>query len=217
MRGIIFIAPPAAGKGTQSDLICDKYGFEHISTGELLRDASEEDNLEALYIKEKIDSGELVDDELIIELIDKKLHNLKTNGFILDGFPRNLVQAKMLNEMIKNFNLKQLYVFNIDVEFSVVMQRFTGRITCPDCGNVYNKLIDELKPKKDNYCNDCDVMLETRADDNEETFTKRFELYADETEPLISYYMEKGVLHRINGNLDTMQIFNQIVNILEGE
>ena len=217
MRGIIFIAPPAAGKGTQSDLICDKYGFEHISTGELLRDASEEDNLEALYIKEKIDSGELVDDELIIELIDKKLHNLNSKGFILDGFPRNLVQAKMLNEMIKKVNLKKLYVINIDVDFSVVMKRFTGRVTCPDCGNVYNNLLEELKPKKENYCDDCNIELEIRTDDNEETFTKRFELYADETEPLISYYKEKGVLYRVDGNLEKMQIFNQIVNILEGE
>lgn len=217
MRGIIFIAPPAAGKGTQSDLICNKYAFEHISTGNLLREASNNENIEALYIEEKINSGELVDDELIAELIADKLCNLDSSGFILDGFPRNLVQAKMLDKIFENINLEKLYVFNIDTEFSVVMKRFTGRLTCPKCGKVYNKLINELKPKRSNYCDDCDVMLETRADDNEDTFTRRFELYSDETEPLISYYLSKGVLYRINGNMNKNQIFEQIVNILEGD
>ena len=214
MQGIIFVAPPAAGKGTQGKLVYEKYGYEHISTGDLLRKASEEETLEALYIKEKINSGELVDDELIVDLLRKKLDGVKSNGFILDGFPRNISQAKLLEEMLDDI---KLYVFYIDVDFNVVMKRFTGRISCPKCGRVYNSLIEGLKPKNKNICDDCGSNLVVRDDDNEQTFTKRYEVYSNETEPLISYYKDKNVLYHINGNLDEKSIFNQIVSVLEGE
>lgn len=214
MRGIIFVAPPAAGKGTQSKFVYEKYGYEHISTGDLLREAASEETLEALYIKEKMNSGELVDDSLIVDLLEKKLKEIKTEGFILDGFPRNLYQAKLLEEMLDDV---KLYVFYIDVDFNVVMKRFTGRISCPKCGRVYNSLIDGLKPKEKNVCDSCGSKLIVRNDDNEQTFTRRYEVYSNETEPLINFYKDMNVLYHINGNLDEKSIFKQIVSVLEGE
>ena len=214
MQGIIFVAPPAAGKGTQAKLLCEKYGFVHISTGDLLRKAALEDTLEALYIETKIDSGELVDDDIIVDLLMKKFDSIDAKGFILDGFPRDLYQAQLLDKILKKI---KLYVFYIDVDFNVVMKRFTGRISCPNCGMVYNRLIDELKPKVENTCDECGSSLVVRDDDNEETFTKRYEIYSNETEPLVGYYEEKGVLYRLNGNLDEKKIHEQIVCVLEGE
>lgn len=214
MRGIIFVAPPAAGKGTQAKFVCEKYGYEHISTGDLLRKSASEETLEALYIKEKMNSGELVDDSLIIDLLKNRLDDIKSEGFILDGFPRNLYQAELLEQMLDNI---KLYVFYIDVDFNVVMKRFTGRISCPTCGRVYNSLIDGLKPKQQNICDSCGSNLVVRSDDNEQTFTRRYEVYSNETEALINYYSDKKVLYHINGNLDEKSIFKQIVNVLEGE
>lgn len=214
MRGIIFVAPPAAGKGTQAKYVCEKYGYEHISTGDLLRKAAKEDTLEALYIEEKIDSGELVDDSLIVELLIKRLDGIKSDGFILDGFPRNIYQAQLLDEVLKDI---KLYVFYIDADFNVVMKRFMGRRSCPNCGRVYNSLMEEFMPKKENICDNCGSTLIIRDDDNEETFMKRYEIYSNETEPLVSYYKDKNVLHHINGNLSQENIHKQIIKVLEGE
>ena len=214
MQGIIFVAPPAAGKGTQAKFVCEKYGFEHISTGDLLRKAAHEETLEALYIEEKMESGELVDDSIIVELLMKRLENVKSSGFILDGFPRNICQAQMLDEILKNI---KLYVFYIDADFNVVMKRFTGRRSCPKCGMVYNCLMDGFKPKKENICDKCGSTLIIRDDDNEETFMKRYEIYSNETEPLVSYYKDKNVLHHINGNLSVEEIQKQIAKVLEGD
>ncbi len=214
MSGIIFIAPPAAGKGTQSDMICEKYGFIHISTGDLLRDASKEENLEALYIEEQMESGELIDDSLMIDLLEKRLLGLNTRGFILDGFPRNLNQANIFDQMIEKNNINKLYVFHIDVPFEECMKRTVGRMICPNCKDVYNSLIENLKPMVSEICDNCKIPLEKRADDNEETFKNRFDLYLEETEPLIRYYKQKGKLYEIDGNKDKNEIFIQIDRIL---
>lgn len=215
MQGLIFIAPPAAGKGTQSELICKKYGYKHISTGKLLREYSKKDSLEAMYVKEKIDSGELVDDDLVASILKEKLDSLNCD-FILDGFPRDINQAEILDKILINSNYR-MFVFHIDTPFNVVMKRFTGRLTCPNCGMVYNKFVQELKPINDGYCNVCKGKLVVRNDDNEETFTKRFETYANETQPLIDFYKRKGCLFHIDGIGNKDQIFKQISRVLEGD
>ena len=120
----------------------------------------------------------------------------------------------------RNFALTQTeadWVFYLDADFNVVMKRFTGIRSCPNCGKVYNSLIKEFMPKKENICDDCGSSLIIRDDDNEETFMKRYEIYSNETEPLVSYYKDKNVLHHINGNLTQESIHMKIINVLEGE
>lgn len=215
MRGIILIAPPAAGKGTQSSLLCKKYKFVHVSTGDLLREAAAKDTEEGLYIREKMNSGELVDNSLTIKLLENKLKRSKASGFILDGFPRDIEQAKSLDKIMEEINISRLYVFYIDVDFDVVKKRYTGRVACPSCGEVYNKFIDELKPKMPGICDKCECRLITRSDDNEKTFNKRYEVYAEKTAPLVKFYNREKMLYRIDGNLSAKEINKQIVDILE--
>lgn len=214
MIGIIFIAPPAAGKGTQSDMIRKKYGFEYIGTGDILRKASLEENLEALYIQEEMENGELIDDDLIIDLFEKELSLLNGKSFIIDGFPRNLNQAYKLDTMLEKNGIRKLFVFHIDVPFEIVKTRIIGRLICQNCKTVYNSLIDALKPKTNDFCDKCNIELIKRDDDKESTFSKRFEFYEKETKPLIDYYNNKGYLYHINGSLESNEIFNQIDVIL---
>ena len=215
MIGIIFIAPPAAGKGTQSDLICTKYGLLHIGAGDILRKASLEQNLEALYIQEEMENGELVDDDLMVDLFEKELSLNQGQSFILDGFPRNINQAQKLDEILEKIGIKKLFVFHMDVPYEVVKERIVGRLNCPNCKTVYNSLIEGLKSKNDSKCDKCNTSLVKRDDDKEETFSKRFELYLAETNPLINYYNEKGYLYHIDGSLTSDEIFNQIDVILK--
>lgn len=217
MRGIILIAPPAAGKGTQSSLLCKKYKFVHVSTGDLLRDAAAKDTKEGLYIREKMDNGELVDNEITIKLLENKLKRSKASGFILDGFPRDIDQAKCLDKIMEEINISRLFVFCIDVDYDVVKKRFTGRVACPNCGEVYNKYIDDLKPQRIGICDKCDSKLITRRDDNEKTFKKRYEVYMEKTAPLVKFYNREKILYHIDGNLSAKEINKQIVDILEGD
>lgn len=216
MIGIIFIAPPAAGKGTQSDMIRKKYGFEYIGTGDILRKAALEENIEALYIQEEMENGELVDDDLIVDLFEKELSLLNGKNFIIDGFPRNLNQAYKLDMMLEKKGIKKLFVFHIDVPYDTVKTRIIGRLICSNCKTVYNSLIDALKPKNSDICDKCNVKLIKRDDDTESTFSRRFEFYEKETKPLIDYYNDKGYLYHINGSLGSNEIFNQIDVILKG-
>lgn len=213
MQAVIFIAPPASGKGTQSDLLCEKYNYLHISTGDLLREECKKESLKALYIKEKIDAGELVDDSLIATLLDKKISGLSSN-FILDGFPRNLSQAKLLDDILEKQNIDKIYVIYIDVTYEEASKRIVNRLTCPKCKRVYNEAVLELKPRHSGLCDSCNTVLVKRDDDNIETFSKRFNLYLEKTKPLIDYYKQKNMLYVVNGNDTKENIFNQIVTLL---
>lgn len=213
MQAVIFVAPPAAGKGTQSDLLCEKYNYLHISTGDLLREECQKESLEALYIKEKMEAGELVDDSLIGTLLEKKLTG-NTSNFVLDGFPRNLKQAKLLDDILEKHDIENLYVIYIDVTYEEASKRIINRLSCPNCKRVYNDVIEELKPLHSGLCDSCNVQLVKRSDDNIETFTKRFNLYLEETKPLIDYYKNDNCLYVVDGSSDKMTIFNKIVEIL---
>lgn len=213
MQAVIFIAPPAAGKGTQSDLLCEKYNYLHISTGDLLREESKNESLEALYIQEKLEAGELVDDSLIATILEKKL-SCNSSDFILDGFPRDLNQAKLLDKILDKQKIDNLYVIYIDVSYEETSKRILNRLSCPICKRVYNNSVLELKPHNDNLCDICNVKLIKRDDDNIETFTKRFNLYLEETKPLLDYYKQKNCFYRVDGCNNKETIFNQIVQIL---
>ena len=215
MKNIIFIAPPAAGKGTQSELLCNKYGLLHISTGDLLREESKKNTELGQEIKEKMSTGKLIDDSIIIELLKNKLIEIGNKSIILDGFPRTVVQAEAYDDMLDELNLDLGYVIVLDVDKELLEKRIVGRVSCPNCGNVYNELIEESKPMQDGLCNNCHTKLVKRADDNSESFKVRYETYLNTTKPLISYYESKGCLYHVDGNSSKHQIFDNIVNILE--
>ena len=215
MKNIIFIAPPAAGKGTQSELLCNKYGLLHISTGDLLREESKKETELGQEIKEKMSTGKLIDDSIIIELLKNKLIEIGNKSIILDGFPRTVVQAEAYDDMLDELNLDLGYVIVLDVDKELLEKRIVGRVSCPKCGNVYNELIEELKPMQEGLCNNCHTELVKRADDNSESFKVRYETYLNTTKPLISYYESKGCLYHVDGNSSKHQIFDNIVNILE--
>jgi len=215
MKNIIFIAPPAAGKGTQSELLCNKYGLLHISTGDLLREESKKNTELGQEIKEKMSTGKLIDDSIIIELLKNKLIEIGNKSIILDGFPRTVVQAEAYDDMLDELNLDLGYVIVLDVDKELLEKRIVGRVSCPNCGNVYNELIEESKPMQEGLCNNCHTKLVKRADDNSESFKVRYETYLNTTKPLISYYESKGCLYHVDGNSSKHQIFDNIVNILE--
>lgn len=210
MKSVIFIAPPAAGKGTQSTLLCEKYNLNHISTGDLLREEVISGNKE---LDEIMLSGKLVSDEIILNLLTKKLDNI-TTGYVLDGFPRNVSQAETFDKILNNLNLRLDFVIYLYLDKEEAKKRIVGRISCPTCGRVYNDQIDDLKPTAEGLCDDCQSTLVKRADDNSETFEKRYETYLKETEPLIRYYKSKGNLLQIDASLTKEEIFGQIESII---
>lgn len=208
MKNIIFIAPPAAGKGTQSTRLCNEFGFEHISTGDLLREEVKNGNSELQKIME---SGSLVSDEIILSILNNKLQK---SGYILDGFPRNLNQAIALDKMLENINSKIDHVIYLSLDKETAKKRIVGRISCPNCGSVYNTMIDGMNSKNENVCDMCSSILIKRKDDNEETFNKRFETYIEETEPIVSYYEKKGILYQVDSSKPTEQVYKDIKSII---
>ena len=199
MKNIIFIAPPAAGKGTQAKLVSEEYNIPHISTGDLLREETNKDTPLGRTIKNDMEHGNLVSDEIITTLLKNRITSEDCqNGYILDGYPRNINQAKTYNDLLNdlNFSLPIVIFFNIDKERA--LKRTLSRIICPNCGSSYNLLIDELKPKKENICDRCLHELKTRNDDTEEVFIHRFDTYINSTKALIDYYENLNILHKID-------------------
>ena len=217
MKNVIFVAPPAAGKGTQSELLVNKYGYAHISTGALLRDVRSEGTKRAATIIEYQDKGILVPDEIVIDLLKDRLlkPDVATKGYILDGFPRTLEQAKILTGVLEEINCGDYIVIHLDIDYEEAMQRTLGRRTCPTCGAIYNIYYDKLMPKKDGYCDTCDVALTHRSDDNEETFKIRFE--AMSCKPVLAYYKEIGKLETVKVDVESTEIFSRIEKILSSD
>lgn len=212
MKSIILIAPPAAGKGTQSKLICDEYNMPHISTGDLLRERTSKNDEFALKLKEQMESGKLVSDDVILGLLSDKLNQI--DEYVLDGFPRNLNQAKEYDNMLSKLNKKVNYAIYLKIDKETAKKRIVGRTSCSNCGSVYNDLIKENMPKVTNKCDKCGNTLVKRSDDNEITFEKRYETYISETEPLLNYYKEKGILYEVDSSLETTKVFEEIKSIL---
>ena len=208
MKNIIFIAPPAAGKGTQSTMLKDKYNYNHLSTGDMLREAIASGSTLGLKVKNIIDRGELVSDELIISLINDKLAKIDGKPFILDGFPRTLNQAKSLDNMLD----KDYEVIYLDLSEKEAIDRILGRLTC-SCGKSYNLNVDNLKPKVEGICDGCGKELVKRNDDNVDSFKVRYKTFLDNTKPLMEYYEDKNKLHKINVNRNVEDIFKDIVDV----
>ncbi len=209
MKNIILYGAPAAGKGTMCEILVEKLGYKHISTGELFRslDDSTEFNRS---IHERIAKGILIDDETTATLVKNKLNELD-GPVVLDGFPRTLNQAKLLDGFFDNY-----VVINIEVSEEVALKRTLGRVNCPQCGRIYN-IYTSMKPKQDGICDDCGCELKGRSDDNEESFKVRFNTYLANVESVLNYYREKNSLHIIQSYESKDETYADIKKILDSQ
>lgn len=213
MKNIIFIAPPAAGKGTQSELLVNNYKYNHISTGDLLRNKQNDGSKLGNELKELLKSGKLVDDEIVTNLLKEKLVSID-GPFILDGYPRNRKQALELDKIFNELNINNYVGIYLDVDEDTALKRALGRITCPKCKRTYNKYNQETKPLNEGLCDDCNIELIGRSDDNEETFKIRFNEYLNNTKPLLDYYKEKDLLYVMENKIDPKELFNDIKEVI---
>lgn len=217
MKNIIFIAPPAAGKGTQAKLVGEAYNIPHISTGDLLREEIAKGSELGKSIKKDIDAGNLVTDEVITTLLKNRITSSDCkNGYILDGYPRNIEQAKIYEELLTKLNKDLGVVIFLDIPRQVALDRVLSRIVCPSCGTSFNLVEEALRPKKEGICDKCGSDLKVRSDDNSETFANRFDTYLNKTQSLIDYYKEKGVLKTVEIPADStaLSTFSKIEEII---
>ena len=199
MKNIILIAAPAAGKGTLSELLVDKYNYVHISTGDLLRAAASEETELGKKISDILSRGELVTDSIVFDLLEKRLLEDDTKkGFILDGFPRTLDQAKKYDLMIERLNIDLGCVIILEADYETLEKRIVGRMLCKNCGSVYNTLTGVNTPGDNNTCLKCGNSLYKRSDDNSESFKVRYDTYLEKTKPLIDFYKEKNNIFFVN-------------------
>lgn len=216
MKNIIFLAPLAAGKGTVSDYLVDNYNYEHISTGELFREIIKTGSDLGQEIDRIIMSGALVSDELTIKIFKEKLESLdKSKPFVLDGFPRNLNQAKMLNELLASTNITNNVVVFLNIDYDLGLKRTLGRVVCPNCKRSYNIYFEETKPLKDNICDNCEIELERRHEDTEETFKKRFNTYINETKDVITFYKDNGLLKEVDASRNIQDVIEDVLSIIK--
>jgi adenylate kinase len=213
---IILLGPPGAGKGTQAAGIVEKYNIPHISTGDIFRKNIKEGTELGKKAKGYIDQGLLVPDELTVGLVtDRIAQSDCEKGFMLDGFPRNVAQAQHLDEYLKEVGISLDKVVNIEVDKDILVGRAVGRRICKSCGATYH--VEFNPPKVDGVCDVCGGELYQRADDNEETVSKRIQVYLDETKPLVNYYSEEGIIANINGQQSIDNVFGDIVEALGSE
>ena len=209
---IILFGPPGAGKGTQSDKIVKKFNLYKVSTGDLLRDEIKNKTDLGNKIKSMMDTGLLIPDNIINDLITKVIVNKKNyNRLIFDGYPRNLTQVKNLDSQIKKNKQKISYVFSLKVDKETVIKRILGRKICSNCGLIFN---DYYYPpsNKDHFCDP--KFLSKRSDDNEKIIINRLETYLSITLPILDFYKDQNLLHQINGMAKIDQIFDEICDII---
>ncbi len=203
---IVLLGAPGSGKGTQAKLLIEKLNIPQISTGDLLRAAVDAQTPLGRQAKTIMDAGQLVPNDLVIGLIRERLSNPDTrNGFILDGFPRNIEQAEELDKLLNSMSMPIQKSILIDVDFDILMQRLTGRLTCEDCGAVFN--IFTNPPALEKECDMCGGRLHHRSDDNEETIGKRLRVYETQTQPVADYYEKQGKLSVVEGKGEIDEIF----------
>lgn len=211
MKNIIFIAPPAAGKGTQSVMLKDKYGIPHISVGALLREAAVNNE----QVRNELALGHLIDNRITLDLLRNRLSKDDcNNGYILDGFPRSMEQAEAYEQILKELNKQLGVVILLEIGYEDAKKRIVGRLSCTNCGAVYNDMFPEMTPKVTNTCDACGHQLSKRSDDNAQTFDTRYETYLEQTKPLIEYYEKKNVLRRVDSSINMRYTFEQIEMIL---
>ncbi len=208
---LVFLGPPGAGKGTQAKRLSQEMGLLHISTGDLLREAVRKETDLGKKAKEYMEKGELVPDDLIIALIEEVMP--AGGGVIFDGFPRTIAQAEALDRMLSGKGLDLSKVIFFDVEDNLVVERLSGRRVCPSCGEVYH--IKYNPPKEDDVCDRCGTKLIQRKDDKEEVVRNRLSVYREQTQPLIDYYKQKGILVRLDAGRDIEEIYGDLLRLVD--
>lgn len=207
---LVLLGPPGAGKGTQATRIVEKYQIPHISTGEILRRNIKEGTALGKKAKEFMDKGELVPDSLVLELVEHRLEEGDCrDGFLLDGFPRTVLQAEKFDEYLEGKNVSLTKVVDLIVSEEILMDRMIGRRVCRNCGATYH--IVNMPTKQPGICDICGGEVYQRADDVEQTVRNRFEVYDRQTKPLVKYYQHTGSLAKIDGMAGLEEVFASIV------
>ncbi len=210
---LLIMGRPGAGKGTQAAKIKEYYNIPHISTGDMFRQAIKKQTKLGLTAQEYMNKGLFVPDELTIGIVKERLSEPDCKeGFLLDGFPRNLVQAKELDKILEEAGIKLDGVLDINVDGQILIDRMVGRRVCKSCGASFHILYN--KPKVEGVCDNCGGALIQRADDTLETAQNRLKVYDDNTAPLLEYYREKDLLLSVNGNQEVSKVFEDIKEVL---
>jgi len=211
---LIFLGPPGAGKGTQATVISKKYGIAHISTGDILRDNVARETELGLKAKKYMESGQLVPDDVIVDMVERRLKEEDCRaGFILDGFPRTVVQAEALDKLLEKLHITLDGIVYFDVPDDVVIKRLSGRRICKSCGAIYN--IHSQPPKKEGVCDLCGGELYQRSDDEESVVRNRLKVYKEQTAPLISYYEKSDKFLRVDASQDSSAVVQAIVEAVK--
>ena len=210
MMNIVLLGPPGAGKGTQAKVLAEELKVSHVSTGDILRQNVKDATPLGKEAKDFMDRGLLVPDELMAKMLKERfLDSDVKNGFILDGYPRNLAQAKTLEEIFSLLGISIDLVVYLDSSESVIIQRLSGRLVCSQCGANFH--IKNMPPKNEGLCDRCKGRLFQRSDDKVETIKKRLEVYKKEASELVAYYEKQNKLHRLDADCDARIVLDQIV------
>lgn len=208
---IAFLGAPGAGKGTQAKILAEKFGFKHLSTGDVLREAVRNGSALGQKVKKVMEAGELVSDDLVSEIVRERLAAPDgSQVLILDGYPRNVNQAKYLD------GLSGVRVFVVDIELDEeqAVKRLSGRRFCPECGKIYNVFFSPAR--REGYCDDCGKGLQQRKDDSEEVIRERFRVYREQTAPVTEYYAGKPNYYEVEGDRDSAQVAAEMSSLIEG-
>lgn len=211
---IIMLGAPGAGKGTQAQIIADKYKVPHISTGDIFRANIKNGTELGMEAKKYMDQGLLVPDELTVKiLLDRVAKEDCKDGYVLDGFPRTIPQAEVLDKALAERGESIDYAVDVDVPDENIVKRMSGRRACLSCGATFH--LEHVPPKEEGICDRCGKELVLRDDDKEETVLNRLKVYHDQTQPLIQFYKNKGVMQAVDGTKSMQEVFDAIVAILE--
>lgn len=211
---LVLLGPPGAGKGTQAVILAENYKLEHISTGDIFRELIKNNSPLGLKIKKYVETGGLIPDDIVVEVVIDKIKRIDVKkGFILDGFPRTLKQAQILDGILEKMGFCIDKVFYFETSEDIIIKRLSGRRTCKNCGAIYH--VVNMPPKKDDVCDLCGGQLYQRKDDESETVRTRLKVYNEQTVDLIGYYKKRNILDTINGDLSKDDAFKEIESILE--
>lgn len=210
MKNLVLYAPPAAGKGTQCELLEKDFGYKVLSIGQVLRNNRSTETEIGRKIIETQDKGILTPDDIVAEALKTELKKLEGEKIIIEGYPRNIEQAKLLDTIFSDY-----IVINLYIERDLAMKRTLGRVNCDKCKKIYNVYFDNMKPKNENICDVCGGSLSNRSDDNENSFNVRFDVYEENAPQILEYYESKNILYRINSGISKEYTNEEVIKIIK--